>query len=151
MSYRNCVSSRATRVFFLSIVLNLLLFLNLSGPALCGPPDPRYPDHSAEIQWIQLMNQPTQRALNPRPDLLPRGKDGDWQPMIDAVWGPGFPGAEQATVLQNFMTIIDEDFATFVNGYDVDIDDLIAPYLSEVNAGVSRGRFQGIMNLARTV
>ena len=102
-------------------------------------------NHDAEEQWIKMMFQPTQKALNPRPDLLPQTNSGDWQTMIDAVWGPGRPASEQTLLFQNFITFVDGSYALFRNR-DVDVVGLAEPYLTELQSGVSKGRFQGIMS-----
>jgi hypothetical protein len=100
---------------------------------------------SAEEAWVERQFEPSHRALNPRPDLQPRDGRDDWQPMIDAVWGPGLPGSVQLDIFMNWVNTLDAEFACFVN-HDVDLVNLYTPYLPDVTAGVSRGRFQAIMS-----
>jgi len=92
-----------------------------------------------------MLSRPLHPAANPRPDLQPVTEDGDWQALIDAVWGEGLPGSEQLALFQGFMTTLDHEFALFRNR-DVDLVGLYTPYLDEIQAGVSKGRFQAIMN-----
>lgn len=91
-----------------------------------------------------MMDQPTHRAPNPQPHML-SAKDTDWQAMIDATWGPGRSAAEQTSIFENFVETLDHEYALFRNR-DVDIVALADNYRTEIQAGVSKGRFQAIMN-----
>ncbi len=132
------------RVPFTVSLTALAIMLFTFTPALSGDIEAATPDHSAEIEWIKMMNAPTHPAPNPRPDLRPSGKDTDWQAMIDAVWGPGRIAAEQSSIFDNFITALDQEYALFRNR-DVDLVGLATPHVSEIQGGVSKGRFQGIM------
>jgi hypothetical protein len=125
------------------IVITLIL---ISTTATISAAEENHPlDHSAEVQWIKMMSQPPHAAPNPRPDLHQATRDTDWQAMIDAVWGPGRTAAEQTSIFQNFIATMDYEYALFRNR-DVDLVGLAEPYLSEIQAGVSKGRFQAIMS-----
>jgi len=69
----------------------------------------------------------------------------DWQGAIDQTWGQGLPTATKLAIFDTFWTTIDRQFACF-QGIDVDWDALRAEYRSEIETGVSRGRFAAIMN-----
>jgi Peptidase family S41/Tricorn protease C1 domain len=69
----------------------------------------------------------------------------DWATAIDATWGPGLPTERKLEIFDAFWTTIDERFAAF-QGLDVDWAALRDRYRPEIAAGVSRGRFAGIMS-----
>jgi Peptidase family S41/Tricorn protease C1 domain len=69
----------------------------------------------------------------------------DWAPAIDARWGPGLPTERKLEIFDAFWTTIDERFAAFQD-LDVDWAALRNRYRPEIAAGVSRGRFAGIMS-----
>ena len=94
---------------------------------------------------LQRMKQPWHLAPHSQQEHHFSAKDTDWQTMIDDYWGPGAQsGHEQLAVLLEWVNLLDDQFACFVN-HDVDMEALYTPYLQEVEAGVSRGRFSAIM------
>jgi len=68
-----------------------------------------------------------------------------WQAAIDVRWGPGAPTERKLELFDQFWKTIDERFAAF-QGIDVDWAALRDRYRPEIAAGVSRGRFAGIMS-----
>ncbi len=64
---------------------------------------------------------------------------------IDVYWGDGLPTAEKLKIFDTYWDYADRKFAAFQN-LVVDWPDLRDKYRAEVAAGVSRGRFAGIMN-----
>ena len=68
----------------------------------------------------------------------------DWRAAIDSTWGAGVSTSEKLVIFDNFWTTIDEEYAGF-NNLDVDWDALYT-YRDTVAAGVSRGRFYGIIS-----
>jgi hypothetical protein len=68
----------------------------------------------------------------------------DWASLIDATWGPGDPPAQQLATFDEFWEDVDARFACFHDIEDVWLD-LRALYRPEVEGGVSRGRFAGIL------
>jgi hypothetical protein len=68
----------------------------------------------------------------------------DWRAAIDSTWGVGISTSEKLAIFDNFWTTIDEEYAGF-NNLDVDWDSLNS-YRDTVAAGVSRGRFYGIIS-----
>ena len=138
------MSHRKPGYFHICITSLTVLFFLTNNPAPANA-EPGPMDHNVEVQWIEMLSRPLHPAANPRPDLQPVTEDGDWQAMIDAVWGEGLPGSEQLALFQGFMTTLDHEFALFRNR-DVDLVGLYTPYLDEIQAGVSKGRFQAIMN-----
>jgi hypothetical protein len=69
----------------------------------------------------------------------------DWRELIDATWGPGLPTAEKLAIFDAAFNDIDRWYGAFMN-LDVDIDSLRDLYRTEIENGVSRGRFAAIMN-----
>jgi len=70
---------------------------------------------------------------------------GDWQTLIDSVWGPGLPTAQKLAIFDSAYNQIDCWYGAFMN-LNVDIDSLRNLYRPEIENGVSRGRFAAIMN-----
>jgi hypothetical protein len=74
----------------------------------------------------------------------------DWREAIDSTWGPGLPKAQKLYIFNTFWGTIDREFACF-NGIEVNWDSLGNLYRNEIvngdpTYGVSRGRFDAIMN-----
>ena len=69
----------------------------------------------------------------------------DWQVVIDSVWGPGLPTAQKLEIFDTAWDTINAKYAAFQN-LDVNIDSLRDLYRPEIENGVSRGRFAGIMS-----
>src|SRR6476619_3594429 len=64
---------------------------------------------------------------------------------IDALWGEGLPTADKLDLFDKFWLYADGRFAAF-QGITVDWAALRSRYRSEIEGGVSRGRFAAIMN-----
>jgi C-terminal processing protease CtpA/Prc len=64
---------------------------------------------------------------------------------IDAYWGDGLSTAEKLKIFDTYWEYADRKFAAFQN-LVVDWPALRQKYRAEIAAGVSRGRFAGIMN-----
>ncbi len=97
-------------------------------------------DSSAELERIRLMQLPTHPAPNPRPDLR-----DDWAAMIDNVWGSDLSPVDHYYIFNAWLNILDDQYALFRNR-DVDIMGLFTDDLTEIDAGVSKGRFQGMLS-----
>ena len=69
----------------------------------------------------------------------------DRRQAIDAYWGTGLSTAQKLDLFDKFWQYADGKFAAF-QGIVVDWAALRAQYRTEIAAGVSRGRFAGIMN-----
>ncbi|MGH1362148.1 MAG: FlgD immunoglobulin-like domain containing protein [Calditrichia bacterium] len=69
----------------------------------------------------------------------------DWQPIIDARWGEGIPTAAKLSLFNQWWNWVDRRYGGFWN-HDVNIDEILNRYQPEIAAGVSRGRFAGIMS-----
>ena len=69
----------------------------------------------------------------------------EWQALIDERWGKGLSTSEKLSIFDKFWNRIDQYYAGFPNS-DVDWDSLKNKYRPEVVNGVSRGRFNAIMN-----
>jgi len=70
---------------------------------------------------------------------------GERRAAIDAYWGDGLPTAEKLKIFDTYWDYADRKFAAYQN-LVVDWPALRQKYRAEVAAGVSRGRFAGIMN-----
>lgn len=68
----------------------------------------------------------------------------DWQSVIDATWGDGADTDEKLAIFDSWWDEIDNRFGAF-HDLDVNIDTLRARYRPQIEAGVSHGRFSGIM------
>lgn len=69
----------------------------------------------------------------------------DWRHAIDSVWGPGLPTTEKLKIFDTFWNRIDSAFGCF-HDLVINWDSLKQVYRPEIAAGVSRGRFAGIMS-----
>ncbi len=67
-----------------------------------------------------------------------------WRQLIDSVWGPGLPTADKLKIFDDYWTLVDQHWGGFHN-LVVNWDSLKNVYRPEVAAGVSRGRFAGIL------
>jgi hypothetical protein len=68
----------------------------------------------------------------------------DWQHIIDSTWGPGLPTDTKLSVFDNYWNLVDQTWGGFPN-LIVNWDSLKNVYRPLVAAGVSRGRFYGIL------
>ena len=69
----------------------------------------------------------------------------DWQKLIDSVWGPGAGTATKLSFFDEFWNQVDQTWGGFPN-LVVNWDSLRLVYRPLVAAGVSRGRFAGILS-----
>ncbi len=69
----------------------------------------------------------------------------DWRAVIDATWGAGLPTTQKLALFDQWWDLVDRHYAGFFN-MDLDINVLRDRYRPEIEAGVSRGRFAGIMS-----
>jgi hypothetical protein len=69
----------------------------------------------------------------------------DWRYLIDSVWGEGMPTTNKLIVFDSFWSMVDEPWGGFPN-HSLNWDSVRAVYRPEIAAGVSRGRFYGIMS-----
>jgi len=72
-------------------------------------------------------------------------RDKDWAAIIDSTWGPGLPTADKLAIFDAYWDAVDEQYACFQN-LTVNWDSLRTVFRPEIEAGVSRGRFAGIMD-----
>ena len=69
----------------------------------------------------------------------------DWRTVIDSTWGEGLPTDKKLEIFDRFWNDIDAKYPSFFN-INVNWDSLKSVYRPEIEAGVSRGRFAGIMS-----
>ncbi len=107
-------------------------------------------DNSSELlSYIHTLG----RSLHPSEIIQPKNisktpghysKD-DWAALIDTTWGAGLPTSEKLRIFDAVWDYIDQEYGGFVN-FPVDIDSLRGLWRPEIEKGVSRGRFAGIMS-----
>ncbi|HUR97345.1 MAG TPA: S41 family peptidase [Pyrinomonadaceae bacterium] len=81
------------------------------------------------------------RSTTPLGTMTPQQR----RQAVDAVWGAGPPTAEKLRIFDKFWSYVDAKFAAFQN-IDIDWRAMRDRYRPEIAAGVSHGRFTGIMN-----
>jgi hypothetical protein len=92
--------------------------------------------------------QPMPRHLAPTvvsKDLKHYSKQ-DWATVIDETWGEGMPTVDKLAFFDEYWALINEFYACF---HDLNADwwdSLHDQYRTEIEGGVSRGRFCAIMN-----
>jgi hypothetical protein len=69
----------------------------------------------------------------------------DWHALIDSFWGPGVSTPTKLAVFDDFWNAVDQSWGGFPN-LDINWDSLRSVYRPIVEAGVSRGRFAGILS-----
>ena len=69
----------------------------------------------------------------------------EWQTIIDTTWGEGLSTDKKLDIFDRYWTAVDSGYAGF-NNLDVDWEALKSKYRPEVESGVSRGRFYGIIS-----
>ena len=68
----------------------------------------------------------------------------DWAPIIDATWGDGLPTVSKLALFDTWWNELDQRYGGFHN-FDTDLDEMRDRYRPEIEGGVSKGRFSGIM------
>jgi hypothetical protein len=68
----------------------------------------------------------------------------DWHALVDSLWGPGEPTSTKLEIFDFFWNAIDQKYGGFPY-ITVNWDSMKTLYRPEIEAGVSRGRFWGIM------
>jgi hypothetical protein len=69
----------------------------------------------------------------------------DWRRLVDSAWGPGLATDKKLEVFDAFWNKVDQTWGGFPN-LSINWDSLKNVYRPIVAAGVSRGRFAGIMS-----
>ncbi len=68
----------------------------------------------------------------------------EWKTILDTTWGEGRPTEEKLYIFDTYWDMVDQHFAGFVNN-PVNWDSIYTHYRPTIEAGVSRGKFAGIM------
>jgi hypothetical protein len=125
----------------LPAVLTVAAAVTLAGPpAASGTPD--YDEGLLRLHEGAAAEPVAPAAAQPQRAAVASGR---WRQAVDATWGPGLPTAQKLAIFDRFWTTVDEQFAAFQD-LDVDWTALRDRYRPEIAAGVSRGRFAGIMS-----
>jgi len=69
----------------------------------------------------------------------------DWAAIIDATWGEGLPTVQKLAIFDKALDTLDQSFGAFFN-VEINLDSIRDLYRTEIENGVSRGRFAAIMN-----
>jgi hypothetical protein len=69
----------------------------------------------------------------------------DWRALVDSLWGPGEPTSTKLEIFDFFWNTIDRQYGGFPY-LEVNWDSMKTLYRPKIEAGVSRGRFWGIMD-----
>jgi hypothetical protein len=117
------------------------------------------------MSCLQVLKAQDPIIENPRlnPQLMKRGVKGvlprtvlsqdkrsalevpkDWNHWIDSAWGEGLSTSDKLDIFDTFWNIVDQQYGGFPN-LDINWDSLRDHYRPIVAAGVSEGRFYGIM------
>lgn len=98
-------------------------------------------------QTKQLYNiNSTEDVFSPEMGKLPgRYSQENWQRAIDSIWGNGLSTSNKLIVFDRFWQAIDTSFACFHN-LNLNWDSIKSVYRPQIAAGVSRGRFNAILN-----
>jgi len=80
------------------------------------------------------------------PDDLQIGRHtvAEWKYIVDTTWGDGMPTEDKLILFDRFWEAADQHYAGFVNN-PVDWDSVKNHYRPEIENGVSKGRFAGII------
>ena len=81
------------------------------------------------------------------PDDLQIGRHtvAEWKDIVDTTWGDGMPTEDKLLLFDRFWEAVDLHYPGFVNN-PVNWDSVKNHYRPEIEAGVSKGRFTGIIN-----
>jgi hypothetical protein len=78
-------------------------------------------------------------------DLYAQKSAEEWQAIIDTTWGEGLPTTDKLAIFDLIWNTIDDDYACFHN-LNINWDSLRTVFRAEIETGVSRGRFYGIIS-----
>jgi len=127
--------------FILSVV-GIFLFSTILGPPLYSQRNVRPLHQPVPLRPLTNPSRLTKTSLVSGRSFY-RSK-ADWQHIIDSTWGPGMPTATKLSVFDSFWNLVDQTWSGFPN-LIVNWDSLKNVYRPQVAAGVSRGRFYGIL------
>ena len=125
----------AKNVFLFLLLINSV---TISGQTQLAKQRPYIPILGRELTESEIFETPN---IQKKPGHYTKE---DWAKVIDETWGPGLPTSEKLRIFDTVWNHIDQDYGGFVN-FDVDIDSLRDLWRPEIEGGVSRGRFAGIM------
>ncbi len=83
----------------------------------------------------------------PLPDNFRIGSHtvSEWKDILDTTWGSGLPQEDKLTIFETYWETVNNRYAGFVNN-PVNWDSIHDIFRTEIEKGVSRGRFAGIMS-----
>ena len=125
-----------------TLVLVLLLFIYSGGAiAQIGPHQERKPPDMLTPPGSAIREGDARIPLLKRPGHY---TVKDWHQLIDSLWGQGLSTAQQLSVFDSYWSLVDRTWGGFPN-LAVNWDSLKNVYRPLIEAGVSRGRFYGIL------
>ena len=97
-------------------------------------------------QWFPLTQQGKNEIRTPQTFVKQPGlyTTVQWRALIDSTWGPGEPTATKLQYFDRYWYAVDSCYGGFFN-LQLNWDSLRTLFRPEIAAGVSRGRFAGIM------
>jgi hypothetical protein len=108
----------------------------------------RVPIHNTRPPGVTAPTPASSSRALPQPLVLKRPghyTKADWRHLIDSTWGPGLSTALKLQTFDFFWNKVDQTWGAFPN-LAVNWDSLRNVYRPQVAAGVSRGRFAGILS-----
>ena len=124
---------KSSRTIIMTILPFLAFWCFFTLSAVAVYPEP-FAENSTDFSWAnQYGKSPTQFSVY------------EWREIIDARWGTGLPTTQKLQLFDRWWNEVNIRFGAFHN-LEVDIMAMRDQYRPEIEAGVSRGRFSGIMN-----
>ena len=106
------------------------------------------PKYDTRPPWITSPTTSSVPQPAPQPFALKRPGHyslSDWRTLIDSAWGPGISTEQKLQTFDTYWTKVDQTWGGFPN-LVINWDSLKNVYRPQVAAGVSRGRFAGILS-----
>lgn len=103
------------------------------------------------FQYLQLLQKATyapapQQKTTKTTGFGPVYDPSKWAHRVDSTWGAGIADTSKLTVFNRIWNPIDSAYPCFIHLPMYNWDSLVNDMRTEISAGVSRGRFAGILN-----
>jgi len=131
------------------LTVSAVMLVMLFALTVVASDDPANGDQETSARIHRSYEDPKSASVcNPAPHLLPKRQGRytkeDWAPIIDAVWGDGLRTETKLLIFDGYWEQVNIHFGCFQN-IEPNWAALRDLYRPEIEAGVSRGRFAGIM------
>lgn len=110
---------------------------------------PPYKQHNMLLQKAQYTNSPFTVSLPGAKTTSGTGPIFDtaqWKHRVDSTWGAGNPDSIKLKVLNTWWGHIDSLYPCFIHLPAYNWDSIVNAMRTEISAGVSEGRFAGMIN-----